>query len=235
MRKAIAPLLGVPYTHGVNDLVIELNIALLPSPELSARLVAVSVEFAGRYPAVVRLGDGGKLAIAPHLTLYQVPIPLDGLPRLHAGLSEIALSGRRAELLCKGLVYNEGEASLEAQTDIPGELTELQRSVIALANPIRGGRLLERDPAGNRVADLCSDDSPLGSYIRETGYAEVGELFRPHYTLNWFEPGTAVEPGHMECAADPERLTGCYEALGMFALGPYGTCPQLLARYEFGG
>lgn len=182
----------------------------------------------------MRLGEGGRLALAPHLTLYQVAVAMDDLWRLHAGLRDIALSARPAELPCKGLAYNAGEASLEARTDIPGELAELQRAVIALVNPIRGDRLLERDPAGNRVADLYGADGLPGRCIRDTGYAEVGELFRPHYTLNWFEPGTVVEAGDIECAADPATLTGDYSALGMFALGPYGTCPQLLARYEFG-
>jgi hypothetical protein len=214
---------------------IELNIALLPSPALSRRLVAISDDFAGRYPAVVRLGHGdSRLAIAPHLTLYQVPVPLIALTELHDGLRAIALSGRAAELMCKGLAYNEGEGSLEAQTDAPDELAELQRAVISLANPLRGGLLLERDPAGNRVTDLTGAGGPLGANIRHTGYAEVGELFRPHYTLNWFEPGTRLEAGDMECAADPVSLTGRCTALGMFALGPYGTCPQLLARYDFG-
>lgn len=216
----------------MNDLTIELNIALLPSPELSARLVAVSGEFAGRYPAVVRLGDGGRLALAPHLTLYQVAVSIGDLPRLDEGLGEIARSGRGAELRCKGLAYNAGEASLEAQTEIPGELVELQRAVLALADPIRAGRLLERDPGGNRMTDLCRDDGPVGRNIRDTGYAEVGELFRPHYTLNWFEPGTDVRAEDTE--RDSSDLTGRYTALGMFALGPYGTCPQLLASHEFG-
>jgi hypothetical protein len=219
----------------VSDLAIELNIALLPSAALSRQLVAISGEFAGRYRAVVRLGDGdSRLAIAPHLTLYQVSVPLAALAELHAGLREIARSGRPAELMCKELAYNEGEASLEARTDAPDELADLQRAVIALANPMRGGLLLERDPAGNRVADLTAAGGPLGANIRDTGYAEVGELFRPHYTLNWFEAGTRLEAGDMECAADPVSLTGRYTALGMFALGPYGTCPQLLARYDFG-
>jgi hypothetical protein len=220
----------------VSDLVIELNIALLPSPDLSSRLVKVSGEFADRYPAVVRLDEGDRrLATAPHLTLYQVPVPVASLEELHAGLEAVARAGRARELSCTGLAYNADEASLEARTDVSGELAALQDSVITLANPLRGTRLLERDPAGTRVADLSGAAGTLGRNIRATGYAEVSGLFRPHWTLNWFERGTRVEAGDLECAADPASLSGRYAALGLFALGPYGTCPQLLARYEFGG
>lgn len=220
----------------MSDLWIELNIALLPAEDLAGKLTALSGEFTDRYRTIVRLGEpGSRLTLAPHLTLYQVPVPLAGLTRLHTGLSDIARTARSGELLCKGLAYNAGEASLEARTDIPGELVSLQRAVIALANPIREGRLLERDPAGNRVGDLSELDNAVGRNIRDTGYAEVGDLFRPHYTLNWCEPGTPVEAGELGNAIDPAALTGRYSALGMFVLGPYGTCPQLLARYELGG
>lgn len=222
----------------MTDLVIELNLALLPDPGLAGKLAVLSSEFAGRYPALVRLGDAGpRLTLAPHLTLYQVPVPLAGLAQLHAGLSEIAAAGRRAELACERLAYNKGEDSLEAQTEITGGLRSLQEAVIALANPVRAGRLMERDPAGNRVEDLLRREDPVGRAVRDTGYAEAGTLFRPHYTLNWFVPGAIgdEDADALERDADPASLAGCCTALGMFALGPNGTCPQLLARYEFGG
>lgn len=222
----------------MGDLRIELNVALLPDPGLAGKLAVLSSEFAGRYPALVRLGDAGpRLTLAPHLTLYQVPVPLTALAQLHAGLSEIAAAGRSAELSCERFAYNKGEDSLEAQTEITGDLISLQQAVIALANPIRAGRLLERDPAGNRVEDLLRRDDMVGRNIRHTGYAEAGALFRPHYTLNWFVPGAVgdEDADAMERDVDPAALAGRCTALGMFALGPNGTCPQLLARYEFGG
>lgn len=173
--------------------------------------------------------------MAPHLTLYQVPVPLDGLPRLHEGLRAIARAGRVMRLACTSLAYNAGEASLEARTDVPAGLAALQREVLGLANPIRDGMLLDRDPAGNRLSDLAAEAGELGANIRDTGYAEVDGLFRPHDTLNWFEPGTQVNAGAMESMVDLATLTGAYTALGLFALGPFGTCPQLMARYELDG
>jgi len=223
----------------VNDLTIELNIALLPSRALAGRLTAVSEEFAARYPATVRLGDGAsRLSLAPHLTLYQVPVPVADLRQLHEGLHKIAQAKVNFTLACTGLAYNAGEASLEARTQAPGALVALQGAVIDLANPIRGDLLLDRDPAGNRVAGLQDSAGILGDNVRRTGYAEVGDpraggLFRPHDTLNWFEPGTVIDAERESRVIDMAVLGGQYPALGLFALGPYGTCPQLLARYEF--
>jgi hypothetical protein len=223
----------------VNGLRIELNIALLPSPGLARRLVAASAEFARRYPAIVRLGTGdSRLSLAPHLTLYQVPVPLHELPGLGEGLRKMAGAQRPVALACTGLAYNGDEASLEARTEVPDALVTLQECVIDLANPLRSGLLMECDPAGNRVADLLDAPGVLGENIRRTGYAEVGApwaggLFRPHDTLNWFERGTRVDLAREDTAIDITALGGEYAALGMFTLGPHGTCPQLLARYDF--
>ena len=221
------------------DLTIELNIALLPSPALASRLAAVSGQFAARYPALVRLSDDkARLSIAPHLTLYQVPVPVADLWQLHEGLRKIAHQTRHFTLACTGLAYNAAEASLEASREAPEPLVALQAAVIDLANPVRGGLLLDRDPAGNRVADLLGAGGVLGDNLRRTGYAEVGDpasggLFRPHDTLNWFEPGAAIDAGRESRIVGVASLDGDYTALGLFALGPHGTCPQLLARYEF--
>jgi hypothetical protein len=227
------------YTWDVNGLQIELNIALLPTPNLAGRLIAASAEFASRYRAIIRLGDGNRrLSHAPHITLYQVPVPLADLPALHEGLRKVAHAQCPLRLACTGLAYNSGEASLEARREAPDALVALQGAVLDLASPLRCG-LLERDPAGNPVASLLEAPGLLGDNIRRTGYAEVGDpraggLFRPHDTLNWLEPGTAVDVAREERDLDVAGLTGEYTALGMFTLGPYGTCPQLLARYELG-
>jgi hypothetical protein len=219
----------------VGKLRIDLNIALVPDSALAAELVTASIKFAGHYPAIVRLGDvSARLSLAPHLTLYQVPAPVASLGDLDTGLHRIARSARALTLDCTGLAYNAHEASLEARTQSPAELARLQDDVIALANPMRGGVLLDRDPAGNAVSASREAPGVLGGNIRETGYGEVGELFRPHDTLNWFEAGTRVDESAMENMVNTGALSGCYPALALFTLGPYGTCPQLLGRYELG-
>ncbi|HEX4831720.1 MAG TPA: hypothetical protein VH478_11580 [Trebonia sp.] len=227
---------GVP-----TGLDIDLNIALLPDRPLAGRLVAASGEFARRYRAIVRLGDpGSRLALAPHLTLYQARLPLAALAGLAGELAAAATGLAPLTLACTGLAYNPGEASLEARTEMPDALVALQDLVISLANPRRGGRLLDRDPAGNRLADLHAAPGALGDSIRRTGYGEAGDprqggLFRPHDTLNWFEPGTMVDVAREDTRVNLGGLSGGYPALGIFALGPHGTCPQLLARTAFGG
>jgi hypothetical protein len=232
---AVPPQGWIYYAAFMDSLRIELNIALLPEPGLAKRLVAASRAYAERYPAIVRLGDAHcRLSIAPHLTLYQLPVPQSELPALDEGLRKIASSESAISLACTELSFNAREASLEARTERPTALAALQARVIDFANPLRDGILLERDPAGNVVHDLLAAPGVLGENIRRTGYAETGELFRPHDTLNWFVPGTHVDVSREDILVDIRSLGGRYPTLVMFVLGPYGTCTQALARYAFG-
>ena len=233
--RAVPPDCLIYYPSFVDGLRIELNIALLPEPGVAGRLVAASREFAERYPAIVRLDDVHfRLSFAPHLTLYQLAVPQSELPPLDAGLRKIANTERAISLACTELAYNAGEASLEARTESPTALAALQARVIDFANPLRDGILVERDPAGNSVRELLAAPGVLGENIRRTGYAEVGELFRPHATLNWFVPGTHVDVSREDVPVDIRSLGGRHPTLAMFVLGPHGTCVQALARYEFG-
>jgi hypothetical protein len=223
------------YAAFMGGLHIELNIALLPEPDLAARLAAASREFAERYPAIVRLSDvHARLSIAPHLTLYQLPVPQSELPSLDEGLGKIASSESAISLSCRKLAYNAGEASLEARTELSSALAALQARVIDFANPLRDGILLERDPAGTMMQELLSAPGVLGENIRRTGYAETGDLFRPHNTLNWFAPGTDVDVSREDVPVNIRSLDGGYSTLVMFVLGPHGTCVQALARYPLG-
>ena len=96
--------------------------------------------------------------------------------------------------------------------------------------------LLDKDPGGNTPADLLNATGILADNIRTTGYGEVGDpaqggLFRPHATLNWFELGTNVETANV-AAPEPSELDGAYTALGVYLLGPFGTCPQRIALFS---
>jgi hypothetical protein len=109
----------------------------------------------------------------------------------------------------------------------------LQDDTIAVVNPLRGNLLLERDPAGRPLSERMDESGPAGDNIRRTGFDAVGDptqggLFYPHVTINWFEPGTSVE---LNATGWPplSQFDGSFVALGIFLLGPYGTCAQRLA------
>ena len=187
-------------------LICELNLALIPETDLAGRHITFSRQLAGRYRSVIRLnGETPRVAFAPHVTLYQVPVQ----------------------------ARDPDEGSFEVCYAPAARLMQLQDDTIAIVNPVRGDLLLERDPAGRPLSKRIDEPGPAGDNIRRTGFDAVGDpahggLFYPHVTINWFEPGTSVDL----TATDWPSLShfdGRFAALGIFLLGPYGTCAQRLA------
>jgi hypothetical protein len=218
-------------------LICELNLALIPEEALASRHISFSHQMACRYRPMIQLnGVIPRVAFAPHLTLYQVPVPVRDLPGLRTALLNVAAKAPPFALRATEYGSNAAEGSFEVRYEAPARLIELQSETIAVVNPIRGNLLLERDPAGRRVKERIDESGVAGDNIRRMGFDAVGDpehggLFHPHVTLNWFEPGTSVERN----AADwppVSRFDGRFVALGIFVLGPYGTCAQRLASLE---
>jgi hypothetical protein len=219
------------------SLICELNLALIPETELASRHISFSNQMACRYRPVIQLnGVTPRVAFAPHLTLYQVPVRVQDLPGLRMALLNVAAKVSPLALRATEYGANEAEGSFEVRYEAPARLMELQDETIAAVNPLRGHLTLERDPAGRLLTERVEESGAAGDNIRRTGFDAVGDpeqggLFHPHVTLNWFEPGTSVELN----AADWPTLShfdGRFVALGIFFLGPYGTCVQRLASLE---
>jgi hypothetical protein len=227
----------VPHEDDMTlELICELNLALIPDEPLANRHIALSKEMATRYPPLIELnGVRPRLAFAPHLTLYQVPIRVQDMPSLCAGLAAVTAASSPLSLAATEFASNHEEGSFEVRYEPTSDLMELQDAVIAAANPLRGNLLLERDPAGHELTDLIHEPGTKGDNIRATGFDAVGEpagggLFQPHVTINWFELGTAV-------ASNDDRwpisdFNGLFPAIGIYLLGPYGTCAQRMAMLE---
>jgi hypothetical protein len=220
------------------QLTCELNLALILETELASHHITLSRHMAARYRPVIQLnGVTPRVAFAPHITLYQVPVQAHDLPGLRAALLDLAAKAPRLWLSATEYRSNQSEGSFEVRYAPAARLMQLQDDTIAVVNPLRGNLLLERDPAGRPLSERIDEPGPAGDNIRRTGFDAVGDpaqggLFYPHVTINWFEPGTSVE---LNATGWPSlsHFDGRFVALGIFLLGPYGTCAQRLAALHF--
>jgi hypothetical protein len=216
---------------------LELNIALIPNDSLANQHIKTSQKLAKLYPALVQLHDvSPRLALPPHLTLYQAPLPVHNLDKLLSAASEIAQTLSIPDIKATTYSYNAGEASFELQYETTDILLAWQNAIIQTVNPLRDSLIIERDPGGNVIADLLQSEGILGENLRRTGYGEVGDaktggLFRPHVTLNWFELGTEVDEQSLSLQS-LATMSGTFPLLGVYLLGPHGTCPQRIALYQ---
>lgn len=221
----------------MNDsLILELNVALMPDRQLSEKLANTSRVIAKKYPARVQLdATPARLVMAPHLTLYQVPLYVKDVEQASARLREITAAIPTFLLHATEYLYNAGEASLEIDYETTDTLAGMQMQIIEALNPLRGELLLERDPSGSDMQHFLAQSDRQGDDVRATGYWEVGDarqggFFRPHATLNWLDIDTNMNIDDPTLPS-ATSLDGTYDALGLFVLGPQGSCPQLLRRY----
>jgi hypothetical protein len=219
------------------ELICELNLALIPEDILGERQIALSKQIANQYPAVITLnGITARLAFIPHLTIYQVAVRAKDLDRMRDALGEVALGARAFALAATEYSANANEGSFEVRYEAAPRLMQFQDEVLAAVNPLRGNLLLERDPSGRPLGELIKRSGVIGDNIRGTGFDAVGDpakggTFVPHVTINWLRLGTSLQ---MNASDWPQLsdLNGHFTALGIFVLGPYGTCAQRLATLE---
>ena len=187
---------------------------------------AISAKVANSLPAIVQLNsENTRLVIAPHLTLYQVTVPIHNLQLANDALSMIASRSTVLFLNCGKYNYNPEEGSLEVQYAKTDGLLDLQTDVIAVMNLLREGNLINRDPAGNDVAKRCLEekDEVFGNSLRRFGFPECGSLFNPHSTLSWIRKDeTTIENVNsiVSTLPEPSHLSGNFTKLGIYCLGP---------------
>ncbi len=219
------------------ELISELNLALIPDIALADRHIALSKLMATRYPTLITLnGATPRLAFTPHLTIYQVAVKVTDLDQMCGALAKLASTARVFALTATEYRSNPNEGSFEVRYEAASRLMQFQDQVLAVVNPLRGNLLMERDPAGHPFSELIHRSGRIGDNIRRTGFDAVGDparggAFAPHVTINWFDLGTSVKMNAPDWPPISD-LTGRFVALGIFVLGPYGTCVQRLAALE---
>lgn len=103
------------------------------------------------------------------------------------------------------------------------EVDLLQEHIIAIFNNLRAG-MREKDK--HKMADATGIRL---ENLQKYGYPAIGELFRPHVTLTKFpieiEPDLTVLPS-------TKAYDGKFPRLGLFEMGPNGTCIRQIATYS---
>ena len=222
--------------QGTDTVHIECCVALEPSNEtLKEILLTASESFSccadQPVKTLVQIDDGReKLGVAPHLTLYQLAIPVDNVNSACDSLRRIAARHNPVNTTTSTLDLNHREKdsvpiAVEimyeklSQQSSTANLLGLQSSVVTTLNPLRNGHLIERDPTRRLVSDMFLDNVN----VIEFGWSEGIEHFNPHLTLGWVGPDSHI--------AEPKFKGGSthtFDTLTLFALGSHGTCVQKL-------
>src|SRR5438270_6806706 len=111
------------------ELISELQMALIPDNALADRHIALSKQMANYYPAVITLtGIGPRLAFTPHLTVYQVAIKTKNLDQMFGALAKLT-STVPFVLAATGYQSNADEGSFEVRYEAASRLMQFQDEV----------------------------------------------------------------------------------------------------------
>jgi hypothetical protein len=223
------------------------DVVLLLPDAAAARSVALSHELALAMtkignPSHFRLGEGIPSAeyygiCEPHVSLFMLQIDADEMADVTAVVG--ALAGHVAPIPVAGLEYRH---NLYGAPEIHYRKTPrwaaLQRAVVASVEPLRRGRLRERDPGGEWLSDVIENSAPGAvdriRQLRAYGYDEIvdelSDRFNPHVTLAWPErPAPAVElNGLPPVAVFDDVLT----KLAVYGMSQWGTCTRRYGVFD---
>lgn len=193
------------------------NIVLLPESELADKAIRASRELE---PLETKFTLGTE-ANFPHLSLFFVMLDEAGLAEAETRLREIAASAPRISLEANKYSQSHGYISIDYSRT--NELDQLQAKVLDAINPLKSGL------RANAKKHLQTASGAERQTLEQYGYANVGELFRPHITITRFE---SREPIPLEDMLAPPHFDGKFVRLALCKLGPNGTCTQKLKEFH---
>jgi hypothetical protein len=196
---------------------IDCDVVLLPDAALAAKAIAASRSLA-------RLGSRFTLqpdATYAHLSLYMLRLRAEDITVASDRLAVISRSSALLQL--DAIRYCQSTDYIDVEYARRKELEGLQRQIIASLNRLRDGlRKHDRSRLETVTGETLHN-------LQQYGHQYVGGLFRPHMTLTRFNQ---EQPQAEALLPPPAAFSGVFSRLGIFELGPDGTCARQLEVWE---
>lgn len=226
---------------------LTIDIALcLPKPlrdsALSASALLVERMRSLGHPSTFQLGQavfadprGGSCE--PHVSLFMLQVERRELGRLLSAVQGVGAKAAIVQAIGHEWRHNP-QGAPELHFHPSPEWTAVQQAVLMAAEAFRCGRLRETDPTGARLADVVRrlrQEDPNGQQLRQLiryGYDEITDddaaRFNPHVTVAWPADGFLVT---LEGLPPVSSWNGALSELGVYGMGPNGTCTNLLGAF----
>ena len=125
--------------------------------------------------------------------------------------------------------YN-GEGAPELFYRRADDFRRVQRGVVAVAEPLRKGRVRALDPGGKPLAAVLADPDPHDpvrvEQLRRYGFDDISDdvhdRFNPHVTLTWpRDESFRVDMSDLPAAT---AFSGRLTEVALYGMSPHGTC-----------
>ena len=189
------------------------DIALLPEESIASRAIEYSEHLKSLGTEFVL----GRKTNLPHLSMYMFRLKDEDMPKV----VDIVEATAHKAIHLKAVNYGFNWQYFDVEYARTKELEELQAKILDITKYRQeldeGDRKLMEEAAGEAKRNW-----------KDYGFKQVGELYRPHLTFTRFK---TLE----EAPSDPPNLevfSGKYIRLGIYQLGPHGTCLSEVAGFD---
>lgn len=163
-----------------------------------------------------------------HASLYMFQMNEDSQEKCIAALQKIASRMSVQHLQEEGYYYQDsghGKGYIDISFARTEQVDHLQQVVVTTFNELRDDM---RESDKNKMADATGIKL---ENLQKFGYPAIGELFRPHITVarlpKEIEPDLSVLP-------PSASFDGTFTKIGLFEMGPNGTCIRKIAEFKLG-
>lgn len=196
------------------------DVVIIPTPEVARAACELSQLVASRYDTCFILNDTNQV---PHLSLYHFAAHEEKLSDIIEALGERFASQEAFMLQAVG--YDRDNMPwLQALYERSEHLSNLHESVLEAVAPFH-----EKRKNYNQTEEWSTMSLVRKENLERYGWSEAGSLYKPHITLTRFDE--AIDQDNIP--PFPASMTSfMVTKLGLYELGDYGTCHNLLAQFN---
>lgn len=228
---------------------VVLDAALRLPPALRDLSIKISADLASRMVSAgsrshFTLGDRvpgtANECYEPHLSLFMLAVTESEVEGVVQAVKLVAAQNPAVAVV--GQEYRHNPVGAPELHLVPSlAWSALQAKVVDAVEPLRRGRLRDRDPSGTVLQELVDDLRRTGedpqrlAQLLRYGYDEItdhsAQRFSPHITFAWPVDGHRVGLDGLPPASD---VVGELTDLAVYQMREHGTCTQLHGVFPLG-
>lgn len=200
-----------------------LNIAILPSDEVTVQVIVMSKKIANEVGSRFILNSD---SLIPHITIYQAQYPSKNVDKLKSVVKTLSLEQELFEIKLETITVSHG-TFLFWNCERNLVLQNLQDKAVEVANPLREG--LIPDQLISMKANLSEGDA---YDIEHYGALLIGSRYQPHITITRLNKETDVKRA-VGILSGSKKISFKPKGLILGYLGKHGTVTEIVKNVRF--
>jgi 2'-5' RNA ligase len=197
------------------------NIAIKPPLDVQSLAIHLSELIAAETDAYFVLDNKNYY---PHATIYSPEYPNKNLERVLREIDDVTKN--LSPFLCEFERLSTHQGYIDLQLRKSQEWVHLHKLLVDTLNPFREDHLRDKYNDPNELLNYSDEQQ---GYIKEYGYAEVFNAFRPHITLSRIKDEHVAR--EIIKNIPTQSFTFKVQEIAAYTMGQHGTCTGILKEF----